>query len=95
MIQAGGWRRSRARSARVTITAHAPSLSMQQSKSRSGSAIIREAWWSSSVIGLRIIARGFIERVPAQRHRDVAELLARGAVLDHVTARELTERAPA
>ena len=52
---------SRARSAAVTITAQAPSLSMQQSSRWSGSAIIREAWWSSKVIGLRIIARGFIE----------------------------------
>ena len=36
----------------VTTIATAPSLSWQQSSSRSGSAIIREAWWSSSVIGL-------------------------------------------
>ena len=61
MIHTGPCLVSFARSAAVTITAHAPSLSMQQSSRCSGSAIIREAWWSSSVIGLRIIARGFID----------------------------------
>ena len=42
--QIGGWRRSRARSADVTTTARAPSVSRQQSNLRSGSEIIREAW---------------------------------------------------
>ena len=46
-----GRRRSCARSAALTTTAAAPSLSRLQSSSRSGSAIIREAWWSSMVIG--------------------------------------------
>ena len=61
MIQAGGLRSERARSAVVTITAQPPSLSMQQSSRCSGSAIMRDAWWSATVIGLRIIARGFID----------------------------------
>ena len=41
-----------AREGDVTTRATAPSLSWQQSSSRNGSAIIREDWWSSSVIGL-------------------------------------------
>ena len=38
-------------SVEVTTIATPPSLSWQQSSRRSGSAIIRELWWSSSVIG--------------------------------------------
>ncbi|CKS29864.1 Uncharacterised protein [Mycobacterium tuberculosis] len=44
--------RSRARAADVTTIATAPSVSWQQSSSRSGSAIHLEFWWSSMVIGL-------------------------------------------
>ena len=40
----GGCGRSRARSADVTMKAHAPSDSRQKSSSRRGSEIIREAW---------------------------------------------------
>src|SRR5258706_14085792 len=51
-VTAGPARRSRGRSRLVTTTATAPSLSWQQSSSRSGSAIQREAWWWARVIGL-------------------------------------------
>jgi len=47
---------SRARSAELTTNAAPPSLSRLQSSRRNGSAIMREAWWSSSVIGLIITA---------------------------------------
>ena len=50
-ITAGGCGSVRARSRLVTTTATAPSLSWQQSSSRSGSAIHREAWCSASVTG--------------------------------------------
>ena len=40
----GGWRRSRARSADVTITATAPFETRQQSSRCSGSTIQRDAW---------------------------------------------------
>ena len=55
----GGLRRSRARSADVTSTTTAPSLTMQQSKRRSGAITSREARWSSRVIGFCITAFGF------------------------------------
>ena len=42
----------------MTIIATAPSVSMLQSKSRSGSEIMREAWWSARVIGVRMTAAG-------------------------------------
>ena len=42
-MSAGGWARSAARSAVVTTTAQAPSVSRQKSNSRSGSEIIRAA----------------------------------------------------
>jgi len=44
--------RSRARSGVVTTMAQPPSLSWQQSKRRSGSAIMREPWCSSCVSSL-------------------------------------------
>ena len=51
-ITTGGCRRSRARSAVVATKATAPSLSWQQSRSRkTGSAIQRDSWWSSTVMG--------------------------------------------
>ena len=49
---------SRARSGALITTAAPPSLSRLQSSSRSGSEIMRDAWWSSTVIGLRIVAFG-------------------------------------
>lgn len=51
-----GWARSRARMAEVTTNAAPPSLSRLQSKSRNGSAITREAWSSSILTGVRVIA---------------------------------------
>ena len=51
-ITTGTCRRSRARSTLVTTIAWPPSVSWQQSKSRNGSTIQRDAWWSSRVIGL-------------------------------------------
>ena len=42
-------------SAAATITAEAPSVSRQQSRSRSGSEIGRERSWSSTVIGSRYL----------------------------------------
>src|SRR5262249_28323030 len=56
----GGWRRSRARSGDVMITAAAPSDSMQQSSNRMGSAISLELWWSSMVISVRKRASGLL-----------------------------------
>jgi hypothetical protein len=50
-MMAGRFFRSFARSAEVTTIATAPSVSWQQSSSRNGSAIHREFWWSSIVIG--------------------------------------------
>jgi len=47
---------SRARSLLVTTTAAAPSLSREQSKRRSGSAMRRDAWWSSRLMGLACIS---------------------------------------
>jgi len=55
----GGCRMSAARSAPLTTTAAPPSLSRQQSSNRNGSAIIRDAWWSATVIGVRIKALSF------------------------------------
>ena len=52
-------RRSRARSAVVSTMAQPPSVSMQQSRRRSGSATQRDAWWSASVMGSRMSAFGF------------------------------------
>ena len=40
----------------LTTMAQAPSLSRLQSSSRSGSEIMREAWWSSMEIGFVMIA---------------------------------------
>ena len=57
-MYAGFWRQSRASAASATMTAAAPSVSRQLSKRRSGSEIMRERAWSSSVIGSRIIAIG-------------------------------------
>ncbi len=51
-MTAGGWGRSRARSTDVTTSAWPPSVSWQQSSSRSGSTIQREAAWSARVMGL-------------------------------------------
>ncbi len=52
-------RRSRARSGVVTTIAAAPSFSGQQSYRWSGSAIQRDAWYSSRVSGVpNLIARG-------------------------------------
>ena len=59
-ITAGFVLRSRARSRLVTMIAAAPSVWRQQSRRRKGSAIMREFWWSSSVIGFVIIALPFI-----------------------------------
>ena len=85
---AGGWRRSRARSTEVTTSATAPSLSWQQSSRCSGSTIIREAWWSSRVIGLLVEERRRVGRgVPPVGDRDRAEVLRGGAVLVHVAPR--------
>src|SRR3954451_4856629 len=50
--------RSRARSAEVMITAPAALVFGQQSSRRNGSAIMREAWWSLMVIGVRNAALG-------------------------------------
>src|SRR5438874_1216104 len=49
---------SRARSALVTSTTAAPSETRQQSKRCSGSTTNRDAWWSSSVSGDRMMAAG-------------------------------------
>ena len=51
-MYAGVVARSAARSADTMTNAWPPSVSWQQSSRCSGSTIIREAWWSSSVIGL-------------------------------------------
>jgi hypothetical protein len=56
----GGPASARARSGDVTITAAAPSDSIQQSYSRRGSAMIREAWCSSTVISWRNRASGLL-----------------------------------
>ena len=87
-MTAAGWARSAARSAETTTSATAPSLSWQQSSRRSGSAIIREDWWSSIVIGRPKknafrVGRG----VPSVGHRHDAEVGRGGAVLVHVAAR--------
>src|SRR5579862_1838485 len=60
-ISAGFCRRSRARSPLVTMIAPPPSVTRQQSRSRSGSLIIFERWWSSSVIGSRFCASGLVD----------------------------------
>ena len=57
-MRTGVWRRSAARSGVVTMSAAAPSDSMQQSNSRSGSQISRDAWCSSTVISVRNRASG-------------------------------------
>src|SRR3954449_2784923 len=50
-LPGAAWRRSLARSLLVTISAWPPSVSWQQSSSRSGSTIQREAAWSARVMG--------------------------------------------
>ena len=57
---------------------------MQKSKSRSGSAIIALAWWSSTVIGSRKRGVRVGARHVACVHRHVRHLLARRAVPVHV-----------
>ena len=57
-MRTGRCLRSRARSAAVTSTTAAPSLTMQQSKSLSGSTTMREAWWSATLMGFCITAFG-------------------------------------
>ena len=52
VMYAGTCGRSFARSAETITNAWPPSVSWQQSSRCSGSTIIREAWWSSRVIGL-------------------------------------------
>ncbi|MFV2176773.1 hypothetical protein [Actinomadura sp. LOL_011] len=42
---------SAARSADVTTIATPPSVGREQSSSRSGSTMSRDAWWSATVIG--------------------------------------------
>ena len=59
-MRAGPCLASAARSAEETTTAVAPSVSMQQSKRWKGVVIMREAWWSSMVIGARMIAFSFM-----------------------------------
>src|SRR5262249_48543175 len=79
---AGRCRRSRARSAVVSRMAQPPSLSRQQSSSRSGSATKREAWWSASVIGSPRHAWG--PRAAPRGARPLAEVVLGGAVVEHV-----------
>ena len=55
-IATGFLGKSRARSALVTSTAPPPSDSSEQSSKRNGAQIMREFWWSWSVIGLRMVA---------------------------------------
>ena len=87
-MTAGVWRRSRARSTEVTTRATAPSLSWQQSSRCSGSTIIREAWWSSRVIGFSKKNAARVGRgVAAVRDGDGPEVLGRGAEVVHVAPR--------
>ena len=79
--------RARARPT-VTISATAPSVSMQQSKRRSGSEIMREAWWSAMRHrrphdGVRVP-----RRVAAERDRDLGVLVVGRAVLDAMAHRD-------
>ena len=88
-ISAGGCGRSPARSALVTTTAHAPSVSRQKSNSRSGDEIIRDA--EVVVEGERAVVH-LGERVgvgpgPAGE-RDACQLFGLGAELGHVALGE-------
>ena len=80
----GGLRRSRARSEDVTRTTTAPSLTMQQSKRRSGATTSREARWSSRVIGFSHHRVRVPARVGAKGHRHLPEGVRRRPVERHV-----------
>ena len=83
-MRTGRCLRPRARSAAVTSTTAAPSLTMQQSKSLSGSTTMREAWWSATLMGFCITAFGVEPRMGAERHRHRSKLGAGRAVERHV-----------
>ena len=78
--------RSLARSGALMTTAAPPSLSSEQSSRRSGSEIMRLDWWSSMVIGVRIVALDLQRGVVAGGDRDFGQLAGGGAVELHVAA---------